>query len=673
MILLLIFLSFWLGLVSSSSYFVFVPLEIIFLIFIKLRFKRSKKLFLLCAFFILGGIGISHINVSTQRTEFNGIVVDTKENYYLFNSYGEEFYVYEKGNTKEIGDLLYLKGKQESIDFTVLESEFDFNKYLNNKGVFKKLNITYEEMVFNNPIRTKKVRNNFLALFDENTKDLYSSILFSNSINGELTTSLKNNGVSRLITLGGIYIYSFISIIEYFLEKKLSEKKAKIISTFILGFYSIFTFPRFTVIKILTIRIMRIINKYKFNSKFSNSSIIGLSGLLFLLLNVRLAKQDSFILGYLIPINNMFLNPIFLKKNSVKKRISRLIWLYFFFLPFELNYHNSTNFVSFFMQVVFSPIFIFSAFVGFLCFFKVPIYSLANMITHLISKVAELLNVISFSVNMPSFSSWIIVIYYFLYYGLIYYKQIKFFPVIKLLKIGYASLLITYILPIKNVISCEINFINVGQGDCCLIRDGNTTILIDTGGLTYKDLATSSLIPFFKSKRLYDIDLVVLTHDDYDHSGALSSLKANFKVKNVVNSSKYFPLKVKDFSLINYNNFIDEDSDENSKSLVIGFSLLNLNFLITGDAPIEIENKIMKNYANIPCDVLKIGHHGSNTSTSDKFIKYLNPKEAIISVGKNNKYGHPNDSVLKILSNNNVEVKRTDLLGTISYSNYKFL
>ena len=198
-------------------------------------------------------------------------------------------------------------------------------------------------------------------------------------------------------------------------------------------------------------------------------------------------------------------------------------------------------------------------------------------------------------------------------------------------------------------------------------------MLIDTGGLTYKDLATSSLIPYFKSKRLYNIDCVFLTHEDFDHCGALTSLKEHFNIKSVIKSYELFPITIGNITFKNYNTFSYASEDENDNSLVIGFEIGNLKYLVTGDAPIEIENKIMETYSNIPCDILKVGHHGSKTSSSDAFIKYLSPKEAIISCGKNNKYGHPHDSVLKVLKNNNVTIKRTDILGTITYSNYKFL
>ena len=105
---------------------------------------------------------------------------------------------------------------------------------------------------------------------------------------------------------------------------------------------------------------------------------------------------------------------------------------------------------------------------------------------------------------------------------------------------------------------------------------------------------------------------------------------------------------------------------------MIGFSLSNVDFLIMGDAPISIEKQMMKKYRHIPCDILKVGHHGSDTSTSDEFVKFLSPKEAIISAGKNNKYGHPHKSVIQTLKNNNVKIRSTFIEGSISYTYYSF-
>ena len=86
-----------------------------------------------------------------------------------------------------------------------------------------------------------------------------------------------------------------------------------------------------------------------------------------------------------------------------------------------------------------------------------------------------------------------------------------------------------------------------------------------------------------------------------------------------------------------------------------------------GDAPKKIENQIMKDNDYIPCDILKVGHHGSKYSSSDTFIKYLSPKVGIISCGKKNSYGHPHSEVISVLTKNHVYIRRTDLEGTITY------
>ena len=109
-----------------------------------------------------------------------------------------------------------------------------------------------------------------------------------------------------------------------------------------------------------------------------------------------------------------------------------------------------------------------------------------------------------------------------------------------------------------------------------------------------------------------------------------------------------------------------------------GKSLLNIKFSPDqkGYDPLEVDqvlDKIIKDYESIPCDILKVGHHGSNTSTSDEFVKYLAPREAVISCGVNNRYGHPKKSVLETLERNGVKIRRTDLEGTITYRHYIFM
>ena len=225
-------------------------------------------------------------------------------------------------------------------------------------------------------------------------------------------------------------------------------------------------------------------------------------------------------------------------------------------------------------------------------------------------------------------------------------------------------------LPLNNLITQEVSFINVGQGDATLVRRDDVSILIDTGGSKHKDIAKEVLIPYFRKNRIYDLDAIIITHDDFDHNGALDSLRNNFKVGVILDNKNQFPYNIDGITFYNLNNLSYDNDNENS--LVLKFQMWGKTFLIMGDASKEVENKLIEEYSDLDCDYLRIGHHGSNTSTSYRFVQFVSPVEAIISVG-NNYYGHPHNEVLNALKKNNIVIRRTDLEGTITYKNYIFM
>ncbi|MBP3799577.1 MAG: MBL fold metallo-hydrolase, partial [Bacilli bacterium] len=193
-------------------------------------------------------------------------------------------------------------------------------------------------------------------------------------------------------------------------------------------------------------------------------------------------------------------------------------------------------------------------------------------------------------------------------------------------------------------------------------------------------------IPFFKLDGIRKLDYLVITHGDFDHMGEAINLVNNFKVEKVIfNCGSYNELekdlikvldkkKIKYYSCINELN-IDKHKlyflqtrvydNENDNSNVIYTELDGYKFMFMGDASISAENKILENY-NLPnIDVLKVGHHGSRTSSGKDFIDEINPKYSIISVGKKNRYGHPNKEVLNNL--NESKIYRTDKDGSIMF------
>ncbi len=306
---------------------------------------------------------------------------------------------------------------------------------------------------------------------------------------------------------------------------------------------------------------------------------------------------------------------------------------------------------------------------GLISFYTYPIQAVFNGFANGIMYCLKGLSYIDYSIPFKEFNSYWILLYYILLIIAIYfmegYSYKKSYAVFSII----GTLCIFQMIPYEYLYADSITFLNIGQGDSAVIRHKNKTIMIDTGGLTYKDVATSCTIPYLNKKGIWKIDYVFVSHSDNDHKGALSSLKQNFNVKNVIDTSDPFNINIDGLEIQNLNNWANEFTDVNDKSQVLKFRIADKNILMMGDASTKIENKMISYYSeeinNI--DILKVGHHGSKTSSSFEFLNYVKPKEAIISVGYKNTYGHPDKEVIGYLDQLNIKYKRTDINGSITY------
>ena len=623
---------------------------------------------IICVGTLALGFSLTFIKFSYNKNTFKGFVYEAKENYFLFNSGGERLYVYSKSHSYDIGDVLTINGEKQDFSFTMLESSFDFENYLNKRGVFHALKVKKVKVDFHNFIRIHERREKLLSQFPEEEADLIGAILFSDGGDSEINSSLRELHLARFLASSGIFITAFYAALKKLLSLFLQDKTSEIVSISLLILYSVFTFPRFSVLKVLLLLIIRWINKNILKDKFSYLTIISAFGIFCLLCNRFLAIQDSFILGFSIPLIS-YLSRYFNKRKGFLPKIRRYFIIYLFFLPFEIAYYNKIVILSLPLQIIMTPLFLTIGVISLLCFFYVPLYKVDSFLIFLLKGISSVSKPLSFGILMPELNQFVVVVYYALYTLWLYYYSHGLMLFKRSLTVAQLLVLSLYALPIKNFISSEVDFINVGQGDCTLIRKNNHVALIDTGGLTYLDVANSSLIPYLKKKRIYKIDMVIITHYDYDHMGALEELNKQYWIDHIYDYNSSFPVSMSDITFNNYNYYAKGD-DENDKSLVIGFNNCQKDFLIMGDAPTYVEKEIIKHEDHIPCDILKVGHHGSNTSTCEEWIKYLDPKEAIISCGKNNRFGHPNKEVVNLLNKYQIKMHRTDIEGTIVYQSY---
>ena len=242
--------------------------------------------------------------------------------------------------------------------------------------------------------------------------------------------------------------------------------------------------------------------------------------------------------------------------------------------------------------------------------------------------------------------------------------------------------------------------VDVGQGDCIHFRIGGKNVMIDGGGREGYDVGEKTLKPYLLKNGVRKIDLAFVTHLHTDHYEGIRSLCRAGMVKKLcvyegyrpvekdilsecgirkediiyvssgdvitVGSARFTILSPVKRSLLEYEELIQDEEDENRKSLMIKAEYKGINTIVTGDIGYDGENDVLERIGRdgLDCDILKVGHHGSRTSTSWDFLKALSPEIAVIQVGMNF-YGHPSKGVLDRLSASGIKYFRNDRNGAV--------
>jgi len=298
-------------------------------------------------------------------------------------------------------------------------------------------------------------------------------------------------------------------------------------------------------------------------------------------------------------------------------------------------------------------------------YLTIPFRHLLSALSNVFTNVYTFIDLNSVAIPVAGYVQYSIPCYYVCSLYLLYLIESKRYFHLKFGSIPIVSSLCLSLIPLQTFIVNGVYFINVGQGDSILIKNRDNIVMIDTGGNKSFDMANEVLIPFLKKKQINHIDALIATHNDFDHSGAVVPLINNFPVYNYLTKPDDFPYQIGDISLTNLNDY--KSNETNDTSLVFNIDFIGRKWLLMGDASIDVEKFLIDENKDINCDILKVGHHGSKTSTSDEFLKYTSPQEAIISVGAKNSYHHPNDEVLAKLNKYGIKIRRTDIEGTISY------
>ena len=583
----------------------------------------------------------------------------------------------------KLGQTVNLKGKMNIPKENSTKNLFNYRKYLKSKKIY--YTFTIEEIkISDNKNFLYTIKNNLIKRINNlNSPYLYAFILGDTSfIETNIKSTYQTNGISHLLAISGMHITLLFSTIYKLLNKIKKTKINLFIVSIILIFYLFLV--NFTPSSVRSGLMFIILN---FNKKIKSYQILFFILVLLLCINPYYIYNNGFILSFVVSFYILIFKSL-IKGNYFQKLLMTSLIAFIASMPVIIYNYNSINLLSVFLNLIFVP------FVTYLVFplsFVSLLFGFSRMyifFTGIMENLSLFFDKLSISIILGDIGAFIII-----------YVVIGIFVLYKM-KMGEYGYLLIYFVALFihfniHTINPTITMLDVGQGDSILVELPNNkgNILIDTGGSyteewkkTNYSLAQNITIPYLKKKGIKKLDYLILTHGDYDHMGESVNLVNNFNVRNVIfNIGSYNEIEEELVSVLKkrkinfyrgYDNLnIDGYSfyflntkiydNENDNSNVIYFDIGGYKFLLMGDASVQREKDILEKYNISNVDVLKVGHHGSKTSSSEKFINKIKPKYSIISVGKNNRYGHPNKEVLDTL--NDSKIYRPDQDGSIMF------
>ncbi len=583
-------------------------------------------------------------------------------------------------NNLSYGDKIKVKGTLITPSKNTNQNTFNYQKYLYYKKIYYLVEATSINKIANNHNYLYTIKNTLYQKINKLKSSNYiKTLLFcDNTLSKEIKESYRINGISHLFSVSGMHINFFVSIIYLYLNKITYNKRIKYLITNIFIIIYLILFPSSSLLRSAVMSILYSIN-YLLKLKIKKIDILLLTLGVSLLINPFIIYDLGYIYSYTITFFLVLSSSTLKKKNKINKII--YISLLSFLVSIPITIYNSfeINIISILLNIILVPIISIIILPLTILTYIFPILdSILYLFTNTLETISLFISKIKITkIIFPKPSLLIVVLYYIIF--LLSYQNKKYFY------LNIILLIIIYISPYLNS-NFEIVMFEVGEADCHLIKYpyNKNTILIDTGKNEYK--IKNEVIPYLKSIGIKKIDYLIITHGDLDHMGEGINLVNNFKVEKVIfNCGPYNDLeqeliKVLDKKKIKYYSCIKELNidnnklyflqtkeydNENDNSNVIYSELNVYKFMFMGDAGIDKEKDILDKYNLSNVDVLKVGHHGSKTSSSKEFINVINPKYSIISIGKNNRYGHPNKEVLNNLSDS--KIYRTDQDGSIMF------
>lgn len=606
-------------------------------------------------------------------------IIDNKEkikcNYYITSEEEKTYF-----SNLDLGITLSLNGTLEIPNNNTIPNTFNYKEYLNNSGIVYTLSV--DKL---NVINTKKsllyhLKNKLIKYINTFKSKSYLNTFVignKNELGDGVYETYQDLGVSHIFAISGMHISLLSGIILRILNKlKINETISYIFVIVFLIIYIFMTNYQASILRSVGLFTLIFINKkLELNIDVVNIVILDIS--ILLVLDAHLLTNIGFLYSSVVSFSLIKFNYL-IKGNYLKKLFKVSLIAFLASLPITLYNNYEFNLLSIVNNLIIVPfVSVFLYPLSLLTLIVKPLDSILLMITDILEIITSKMFI--FNIIIPKINIIFILVYYVLLICLFKSFDKKYFIFIVIL-----LLMTKYINYLDN--NYYVYFLDVGQGDSAIIKKGNECIMIDTGGkINYqveswkekkKYYVTENTIKFLKSIGVYDLDYVILTHGDADHAGEITYLIENFKVKNVIinNGDKNFlekniPEKLlkgnykgnMPFKILESPKLYD---NENDNSLISLLNAYNYKIIFMGDASKEVEKDLLNKY-NINVDLIKLGHHGSKTSSDETFLKALSPNKSIISSGRNNRYHHPNQETIDVLNKLNIEYYNTQDKGSI--------
>lgn len=588
-------------------------LIIITICFVVYQFKTkyfTKKYLVLLIFF--------YINSINPYTILNQCVLETHENYVIASINHKKVLIYT--------DELYFFGEKITTLYNEKEISslsnfnlFDFESYMHQLNIETYYDSSDVVIQKGNSLQRKMYK--LILNYKKEISDVLIKIFYQfDTKNFIYSSGLHYSYLNQVIS--NLFLQNFNILISYGLS-----------SVVLLLFGVLFPF-KFAFLRILIGNIVKI-----FFKDYSAKDKLGIQYMICMFIYPSCVHSLSFLIPFFLSLNYHFII-----EKKYQKISSILLLIFIQFKQFNQCQVLSVLIFPFFQKLN-SIYFIF----GFIQLFHRKI----NFLQYLelfAFKLEKILNDVVFYGSLP-----LVIFLLFLYAYFKFINQNK--------KYLYVCLLLLIYVPLQSYLSpfYEIHFINVGQGDSIFIQSpfNINNVLIDI-----PKNKESIIIDTLHAKGINRIDTLILSHNDSDHDGGKDELIKQFKVNKIIDQHQDIPFLNQ--MLYDINSF--EYENKNDNSLVYAGKIGTVNVCLMADVSKSVEVDIINKY-EISCDILKVGHHGSRTSTDPYFIQAIKPKLAVISVGENNYYGHPHDEVIKILERYGAKIYQTSQ-GAVSIKSF---